>query len=110
MIAIRGSQSVEFNSRGLVLLTSLLLVFIGRKASPKYLRRSPYNWFRRYLGMNTTWYLNFPFVWLRLSILSIMKFPFVCWEAHVGEFPQWTPVSVTLLPPPRQGRGISRLY
>src|ERR1700724_1224946 len=57
--------------------------------------------------MNTTWYLYSHFVWLRLSISSIVKLPFVCLAAHVREFLRWTPVSVKLLLPPRQSRGVS---
>ena len=57
--------------------------------------------------MNTTWYLHSHFVWLRLSISSIVKLLFVCLAAHVWEFPRWTPGSVKLLLPPRQSRGVS---
>src|SRR5207302_4934690 len=57
--------------------------------------------------INTTWYLHSHFVWLRLSISSIVKLLFVCLAAHVWEFPRWTPGSVKLLLPPRQSRGVS---
>src|ERR1043166_452716 len=58
--------------------------------------------------MNTTWYLHSHFVWLRLSNSSILDLLFVCLAAHDWEFPRWTPVSVKLLLPPRQSRGVSR--
>ena len=32
----------------------------------------------------------------------------MCLAAHDWEFPRWTPVSVKLLLPPRQSRGVSR--
>src|SRR4029079_14389956 len=59
--------------------------------------------------MNNTWYLHSHFVWLRLPVSSIVKFPFVCLAAHVREFPRWTPLSVKLLLPPRHSRGVSLL-
>ena len=43
MTAISGNQSVEFNSRGLVLLTSLLLVFIGAAAAKDHKNTKPIN-------------------------------------------------------------------
>ena len=43
MIATRGSQFVEFNSRGLVLLTSLVLVFIGGAAAKDHKGMKPTN-------------------------------------------------------------------
>src|ERR1700739_3068421 len=79
-----------------------------RNTSPKCRRNSPYNAFLRHFGMNTTWYLHSHFVWLRLSISSIVKFPVVCLAAHVREFPRWTPVSVNLLlPSPAEPGGLS---
>jgi hypothetical protein len=41
MTTIRDSQSVEFNSRGLVLLTSLLLVFLGAAAAKDHKSMKP---------------------------------------------------------------------
>jgi len=43
MTAISDSQSVKFNSRGLVLLTSLLLVFIGAAAAKDHRSMKPTN-------------------------------------------------------------------
>jgi hypothetical protein len=43
MTAISGSQSVKFNSRGLVRLTSLLLVFIGAAAAKDHKSTKPTN-------------------------------------------------------------------
>jgi hypothetical protein len=51
--------------------------------------------------------LHSHFVWLRLSIPPIAKLLFVSLAAHVREFLRWTPVSVKLLLPPRQSRGLS---
>ena len=43
MTTIRDSQSVEFHSRGLVLLTSLLLVFLGAAAAKDHKSMKPTN-------------------------------------------------------------------
>src|SRR5215472_6967564 len=77
-----------------------------RNTSPKCRRNSPYSTFLRHLGMNT-WYLHSHLVWLRLSASSIANSLSCALAAHVWESPRWTPVSVKLLLPPRQSRGVS---
>src|ERR1700676_1719854 len=79
-----------------------------RNTSPKCRRSSMHSVLLRHFGMNTTWYLHSHFVWLRLSNSSILDLLFVCLAAHAWEFPRWTAVSVKLLLPPRQSRGVSR--
>src|SRR3954470_4095104 len=79
-----------------------------RNTSPRCFFSCPYNVFRRHFGINTTWYLHSHLLWLRLSNSSILDLLFVCLAAHDSEFPRWTPVSVKLLLPPRQSRGVSR--
>src|SRR3954453_15201473 len=79
-----------------------------RNTSPRCFFSCPYNVFRRHFGINTTWYLHSHLLWLRLSNSSILALLFVCLAAHDSEFPRWTPVSVKLLLPPRQSRGVSR--
>src|SRR6516164_368217 len=79
-----------------------------RNTSPRCRRNSPYSTFLRHLGMNTTWYLHSHLVWLRLSPSSIANSLSCALPAHVWESPRWTPVSVKLLLPPRQSRGVSQ--
>src|SRR5207302_9124700 len=79
-----------------------------RLIPPQCCRNSPYSVFLRHFGINTTWYLHSHFVWLRLSISSIVKLLFVCLAAHVWEFTGWTLGSVKLLLPPCHRRAASR--
>jgi len=51
--------------------------------------------------------LHSHFVWLRLSISFIANSLSCALAAHVWDSPRWTPVSVKLLLPPRQSRGVS---
>src|SRR5664279_81585 len=57
-----------------------------RNTSPTYFLRSPYNAFRRPLGINTTWYLHSHFEWLKLSYSSIQFLLCVCFAAHARSF------------------------
>src|SRR5271157_1060850 len=79
-----------------------------RNTSPKCRRSSPYRIFLRHLGINTTWYLHSHLVWLRLSTSSIANSFSCALAAHVWESLRWTAVSVKLLLPPRQSRGVSQ--
>src|SRR6516165_6654688 len=73
-----------------------------RNTSPTCFLNSPYSALRRHLGMNTTWYLHSHFVWLRLSILSIVEIPSRVLGGSRRESLRWTPVAVKPLLPPRQ--------
>ena len=99
-VHVIGQQMPFFDST--LLLHSQLAEYFSQ-----VLPQLPYSVFLRHFGMNTTWYLHSHFVWLRLSIPPIAKLLFVCLAAHVREFLRWTPVSVKLLLPPRQSRGLS---
>src|SRR5262249_39532424 len=57
--------------------------------SPRCPRNSEYRGVLRRFGMNTTWYLQSHFVWLRLSARPSMEFPLVCLAAHNWKLRRW---------------------
>src|SRR5512137_1692854 len=81
----------------------------SRKTGPRYLRSSAYRALRRYLGIQTTWYLHSHLVWATLSLSSMeASWDWVSFERFTAQEAFVFSRNCQTLGVPRQSRGATQ--